>query len=127
MNFKNFIIAGIVGGIVDFILGGVFYQGIFPDLYPDTGNTKMEFIILGCFTFALFMSYVFAKWANITTIKTGLIAGATFGFFYGLSMNFFMYSGMEVIYKNMVIDTLVNIAMGAGTGAAIAFVNGKLK
>jgi len=127
MNVKNFIIAGIVGGIVDFLLGGVFYKVLFPDLYPDTGNTKMEFIALGCLTFALFMSYVFVKWANITTLQTGLIAGAVFGLFYGLSMNFFMYSGMEVIYKNMIIDTLVNTAMGAGTGAAIAVVNGKLK
>lgn len=127
MNFKNFIIAGIVGGIVDFLLGGLFYQVIFKDLYPENPNTKMVFIVLGCITFALFMSYVFIKWAGISEIKTGLIAGAIFGFFYGLSMNFFMYSSMEVNYINICKDVFANIVMGAGTGAAIAAINGKLK
>ncbi len=58
MNFKNFLIAGIVGGIVNFLLGWVFYGMLFKDLYPEDENTNLTLIFLGCITFGLFMSYI---------------------------------------------------------------------
>ena len=127
MNLKNFIIGGIVGGIADFILGGLFYQVVFPTLYPPTPEMKMSFIAMGCLTFGFLISYIFNKWAGITTFASGAMAGAIIGFFYGLSMNFFMYSGMSLNVQNFATDTVVNILMGAGVGGAVGFVLGKLK
>lgn len=127
MNVKNFIIGGIVGGIVDFLLGWVFYGMLFTNIYPQNPNTKLEFIFLGCMTFGFFISLIFTKWAGITSLVTGLKAGAVIGLFYGLSMNFFMYSSQAVDYKLLGLDTVVNILMGAGVGAAVALVLGKLK
>ncbi len=127
MNLKNFIIGGIVGGIVDFLLGWVFYGMLFTDIYPQNENTKLEFIFLGCMTFGFFISLIFTKWAEITNLVTGLKAGALIGLFYGLSMNFFMYSSQVVDYKLLGLDTIVNLVMGAGVGAAVAFVLGKMK
>ncbi|PWA07366.1 hypothetical protein [Flavobacterium psychrotolerans] len=126
MNAKKFLISGIVGGIVDFILGGLFYQTLFPNIYHPNKDMKVEFIALGCLTFGLFVSYIFVKWANITTFKTGLFGGAVIGFFYGLSMDFFMYSGMPMNFQNFVTDVLINVIMGSFVGAAISLVNGKL-
>ncbi len=127
MNLKNFLIAGIVAGIVDFLLGWVFYGMLFKDLYPQTQDTNLSFIFFGCMTFGFFISYIFTKWAGITNPVTGAIAGATIGVFSSLSMNFFMYSGMPLNVQNMVTDIVVSTIIGSAMGAAVAIVNGKLK
>ena len=92
MKMKNFLVAGIVGGFVDFLLGWVFYGMLFSDLYPEGENMNLGFIALGCLTYGLFMAYIFTKWAGIKHASTGAKAGAVIGFFYALSMNFYMYS-----------------------------------
>lgn len=127
MNVKNILISGIVGGIVDFLLGWVFYGMLFKDLYPQNENTNFVFIFLGCMTFGLFIAYIFDKWASITNPVTGFKAGATIGIFSSLSMNFFMYSGMEVNYQNMAIDVAISTFVGAAMGAAVALSLSKLK
>lgn len=127
MKVKNFIIGGIVGGIVDFLLGWVFYGMLFKDIYPQDENTNLTFIFLGCMTFGFLMSYIFTKLAGITNPMTGLTAGAVIGFFNGLSMNFFMYSSMPLNTQSMATDVVICIVLGAGVGAAVALVNGKMK
>ena len=127
MKMKNFLVAGIVGGIVDFLLGWVFYGMLFSDLYPEGENMNLIFIALGCLTYGLFMAYIFTKWAGIKHASTGAKAGAVIGFFYALSMNFYMYSSREVNYQNIVIDVAITIVMSAVVGAVIAMVNDKLK
>jgi hypothetical protein len=127
MNVKSFIVGGIVGGIVNFLLGWVFYGMLFKDLYPETPDTKMEFIALGCLTFGFFVSYIFNKWAGISNPVTGLSAGAIIGFINGLSMNFFMYSSRPFNLEYMLTDLAVSAIMGAFIGAAIAIVHGKMK
>jgi hypothetical protein len=127
MKTKNFLASGIAGGIVDFLLGWIFYGMLLTNLYPEGETMNMLFIFLGCMSFGLFVAYVFTKWAGITTLISGLKAGAILGFFYGLTMNLFMYSGMEANYQNMAIDVIVNIIIGAGVGAVVAYVNGKIE
>jgi len=127
MNVKNFLAAGIIGGIVDFLLGWVFYGMLFKDIYPETPNMKLEFIFLGCITFGLLVSYIFTKWAGITSPATGIIAGAIIGFINGLSMNFFMYSNIPLNSQNLIIDVLITTFISAAVGATVAFINGKMK
>ena len=127
MNVKNFLAAGIIGGIVDFLLGWVFYGMLFKEIYPETPNMKLEFIFLGCITFGLLVSYIFTKWAGITSPATGIIAGAIIGFINGLSMNFFMYSNIPLNSQNLIIDVLITTFISAAVGATVAFINGKMK
>ena len=128
MNIKNFIIGGIVASIIHFILGGIFYQVIFPNLYPaKEQQPNISFIVLGCLFFGFLISYIFVKWANITKISTGFIAGAIIGLLYGTSMNFFMYSNMPFNAQNFFTDIFVNVIISASVGAAVAFVNQKIK
>ncbi len=42
MNVKNFIVGGIVGGIVDFLLGWLFYGMLFKDIFPESPDMKIE-------------------------------------------------------------------------------------
>lgn len=127
MKTKNFLASGILGGIVNFLLGWVFYGMLFPNIYPSEGDEGLVFIFLGCMAYGLFMAYVFTGIGRITQTKDGLKAGAIFGLFYGLSMNLFMYASQEPNYSNMGIDMLINIVMGSIIGLIIAVINGKMK
>jgi hypothetical protein len=130
MNVKNFVIAGIVGGIVDFLLGWLLWGMLFKDCFPpnDENNMNMLFIFLGCMTFAFFMSYIFTHWAHITSALTGLKSGAIFALFLGLYNNFFQHS-MELSpdYQVMGTDVALTVICGAIVGAVIAVLNGKMK
>lgn len=127
MNLKKLIIGGIVGGIVDYLLGGLFYGVLFTNVYPQTPEMKHEFILLGCMTFGFFVSYLFNQLTSISDAMTGLKAGAIIGFFSGLYMNFFMYANQPTNYQLMLTDVGISIVMGAVVGAAVAFISGKIK
>jgi len=128
MNAKNFIIGGIAGGIVDYLLGWLFYGILFMDFFGGGQPENMLFIVLGCMSFGFFVSYIFTKWAHITTATTGLKAGAVLGLFEGLQSNFFNHS-MEAApnYQHIALDMAIMIVMGAFVGMVIAMVHGKLK
>jgi len=129
MKTKNFVVSGIVGGIVDFLLGWLFYGIIFIDTFPqpeESANT-MLFIFLGCLTFGLFVAYIYTKWAQITTALTGAKAGAIIGLFIGLFFNFFnLAMNASATMELAALDVLISIAMTSIIGAAIGTVNGKL-
>jgi hypothetical protein len=130
MKIKNFVISGVVGGIVNFLLGWLFYGMLYKDFFTqDEATMHMEFIFLGCLVYGLFIAYIFTKWVAITQAATGAKAGAIFGFFYSLSLNLFMLSNAKHgnTYELMIIDLAISIVMTAITGAVIALVNGKLK
>ena len=87
----------------------------------------MLFITFGCFSFGFFISYVFNKWAQITTLVTGAKAGTIIGLFMGLIANFFgAAETAQVDYEIFAIDMLISILMAAAVGAVVGLVNGKV-
>jgi uncharacterized membrane protein len=129
MKTKNFLVSGLAGGVVDFLLGWLFYGMIFKDTFPqpEESTNTMVFIFLGCITFGLFMAYIFTKWAQISTAATGAKAGATIGIFIGLFYNFFnLAMAPEFTLQMVAIDVAISIVMGTIIGAVIGAVNGKL-
>ena len=129
MKIKTFIIAGLVGGVVDWLLGWLFYGIIFADKFPQPNEDShaMLFITFGCFSFGFFISYIFNKWAQITTLVTGAKAGAIIGLFMGLIANFFgAAEAAQVDYEIFAIDMLISILMAAAVGAVVGLVNGKV-
>lgn len=122
MKISNFVAGTIAGSMIYFLLGWVAYGMLFTDLYPQEGN--IAFVFLGCLFFAALLVYVFAKWANISTWMTGAKAGAIIGFFYALSMNFFMYSSREPNYQNIFTDVVITVVTAAITGAVIGIILG---
>lgn len=127
MNVKFFLVSGVIAGIINFLLGWLFYGILFKEIYPEGENMNLIFTFLGCITYGLFIAYVFTKWAGITNPITGIKAGAVIGFFTSLSMNLYVYSNKPVNYQNMALDVIITIAISAVMGAAIAFVNDKMK
>ncbi len=129
MKIKNFLVSGIAGGIVDFLLGWLFYGIIFLNTFPqpEESSETMLFIFLGCITFGLFVSYIYSQWAQISTAATGLKAGAIIGLFVGLFYNFFNLAMMpETTLKLAALDVGISVVMTAIIGAVIGIVNGKM-
>lgn len=130
MNVKNFVISGIAGGFIEFILGWLFYGILFKDSFPSNGIENMLLIFLGCMTFGFLLSYIFIKWAHISNWKTGLSSGAIIGLFIALYFSFFansMKTMDELNIQLMALDTAITVVMSAIVGATIALANGKLK
>lgn len=130
MNVKSFLISGILGGIIYFLFGWLFYGILFKDAFPSNGNENYLMIFLGCLTFGLFTSYIFTKWAGISNWITGFGAGAIIGLFMALNMDLFsnsMKATQDINIQIMVLDIAINTVMSAIGGATIALVNGKLK
>lgn len=129
MKTKNLVLSGIVGAIVNYLLGWLFYGMIFKDMFdqPEGGATSLVMIFLGCLTGALFIAYIFAKWAQISTAGTGFKAGAIIGLFMGLQFNFFNLMDPSNSYQTAALDVVITIVMIAIVGAVIGAMLGKLE
>ncbi|UPT71203.1 MAG: hypothetical protein M0D53_01985 [Flavobacterium sp. JAD_PAG50586_2] len=130
MNVKNFIVGGIVGGIVDFLLGWLVYGVLLYDMMPQEPGAKENylFIFLGCMSFGFLISWVFSQGEGISNVSTGIKMALGIAVFMGLCSHFFMNMGNETIdYKYMAIDILGSLVLATGVGAAVAMVNGKMK
>jgi hypothetical protein len=88
MNVKKFLVSGIAGGIINFLLGWIYYGILFKNTFPSNGNENISFIFLGCLTFGLFTAYIFTKWTGISNWITGFGAGTIIGLFIALYMFF---------------------------------------
>lgn len=129
MNTKTFIISGLVGGIVNWLLGWLFYGILLADYFPQPVQTTktMVCIFAGCMTFGFFISYIFNRWAQISTLATGAKAGAIIGFFMGLNASLFNMALVKgVTYERFALDLFVSVVLAAIVGAVIGVVNGKL-
>ena len=126
MKIKNFLITGIVGGIIDYLLGWLLYGILFRDHFPGE-MPNILFIFLGCMTFGFLVAYIFTKGKPITTFASGMVSGAVIGFFLSLWSNLFMRSNaINVDYQNMFLDITISVVMGAIVGVSVAFINDKL-
>jgi hypothetical protein len=130
MNVKNFIVGGIVGGIVDFLLGWVVYGMLLYDLMPQEPGAKENylFVFLGCMSFGFLISWVFSQGEGISKVSAGIKMALGIAVFMGLTVHFFDNMNNETIdYKYMAIDIFGTLILATGVGAAVALVNGKMK
>jgi hypothetical protein len=127
MNTKSFLLSGIAGTIVCFLLGWLFYGTLFTDVYPQNDEECMLFIFLGCLFYAFTFALVFNRWAQISTFSSGVKAGFLIGLLWSLSMNFFMYATKESIDSNFLILIAIDAVSAAIMGGVIAVVIGKTK
>ena len=127
MNTKSFLMSGIAGTFVCFLLGWLFYGILFPDVYPQNDEECMLFIFLGCLFYAFTFALIFNRWAQISTFSSGIKAGFLLGLLWSLSMSFFMYASKESIDSNFLILIAIDAVSAAIMGGVIAVVIGKTK
>lgn len=127
MKTKNFVLAGLAGGITDYLLGWLLYGILFMDYFGGEMPVNMTHIALGCLTFGMLMSYIYVKWAAIRTFSTGLQGGIVLGLIMGLMRNFFDASMQEVVdFQKFGVDVAISIVMAALVGGVVGAVNGAL-
>jgi len=123
MNTKSFLLSGILGAIVYFLLGWLFYGVLFTELHGDS-DPCLWMIALGCLFMALLIALIYNRWANISTFSTGLKAGFVIGLFYSLSMCFFMYASKGIdtdFFITIAIETISIAILGGVVGAASGY------
>jgi hypothetical protein len=130
MNAKKILVSGIIGGIIEFFLGWLFYGMLFKDYFPSNENMNMLLIFLGCMTLGLFIALIFTHWAHITHPVTGLKSGAIIGFFLAIYYTLFdsaIKASADINYQTIQLNIIITIIMTSIVGASIAFANGKIK
>ena len=131
-------IAAVVGAIVMFALGFLFY-GILLESYmksamsPDAAKLMKESPnLIGLFVsnlaFSWLYAFVFERWASIKTFVSGMIGGALIALPVAIGIDLNMFSTMSLMQSPspMVVDILVVTVMAAITGGVIGQVLGML-
>ncbi len=133
MNNK-ILIGGLIGGIAAFLLGWVIYgmalQGLMEANTTEAAKSTMRAeedmvwwaMILGNLALGFLFALIYGRWANISTFKTGAIAGAVIGLLWGLSFDLMMYS-MSTLYTltGVAIDVIAFAVMCALVGGIVAW------
>lgn len=137
MNTKNFLIGGVVGGVVYFLLGWLFYGNLMHQYFVDHPGTATNVdrvmdqfewwaLGLGNLLFGFLLAYVFAK-SGVSTLMSGLITGGIVGLLACAAIDFTMYGTTNITSKHAVAaDVATFTVMSAIVGAVIGAVNGML-
>ncbi len=136
MNSK-LLVAGLVSGIVGFLLGWVIYGMLLMDFMAAHTNVyaglmKEPPFIAGIFVsnlcWGILFAYIFQKWAKINDFAGGFSAGLIISFLITLSMDLYQYSFMNLGDSTMyLVDVVVGTLMGGVMGGAAGMVLGKGK
>lgn len=134
MNVK-ILLAALAAGVATFLLGWVVY-GMMLDPYFRTMLTPegqaavkdpplIGGILVSQFVWGLLLAVIYSRWANITTFKTGAIAGAVISFLIALSVDISFYAMWNMSSMNMIfIDPIASGVLGAVGGGVVGWVLG---
>ena len=137
MDNKKFLSGTLVGGVVNFLLGFVFYVVLFQGFFEAnagsaTGVAKAEMawwpLILGNLALAALITYIFLNWANISSFAGGLKAGAIIGFLMALGYDMIMFDTTNIMtLTGSLVDVAISTIMWAITGGVIGAILGSGK
>ena len=135
MNTKNFLLGGIVGGVLYFLMGWLFYGNLFAGYFKDHPGTATGVdraadqmiwwaLILGNLIAGFLFAYIFSK-AGVATLASGLITGAILGLLMSCSFDLMMLATTNIYSKHGIMaDVAISTVMSAIAGAAIGAVMG---
>src|SRR5690554_4395197 len=127
MKIKNFLVGGVVGGIVDYLMGWLLYGNLLAKFFPREVEPDMTFILFGCLTYGFFISYIMTAISKTTSSLQGFKIGAALGLLVGLYSNFFKLSTtLGANYDLFSLDLVVIIIMSSIVGTVVAAVNDKM-
>jgi hypothetical protein len=136
MNTTKMLISGIAGGVVAFFAGWLIYGMLLMDFMAENSGTATGVmrpdaemvwwaLILGNICTGILYSYIFNRWANISTLSAGLSAGAVIGLIMGASFDLTMYGTSNILaMKAIWVDIAASAVLGAIVGGVVGWVNG---
>lgn len=134
MNTKT-LLAGLVGGVIAFLLGWGLYEFVFgamlkehcnADIMKKEDEMMMWAMIVSNLAWGLTMAVVLS-WANSKSFMDGLTKGAIFGVVLGIAYDFGIY-GMANWYNDMtgvILDIFIGTIMSAVIGGVIGWMYGR--
>lgn len=139
MDAKKFLIGTLVGGVAFFFLGYLLYGLALAGFFAGhagaaSGEMKtMEEIvwwslIAGNIASGALLTYIFLKWANVSTFSSGLSAGGAVGFLASLSMDLIRYATSNSLdltgsLADVAVGTVMSAVAGGIIGAALGMGN----
>jgi hypothetical protein len=130
MNSQKFLLGGIAGGVVYFLLGYVFYGLLLKNFFADNGMTAdMDnmiwwAMIAGNLAGGLLLAYILSK-AGVVSAGGGAAMGFIIGLLMSLSFDLIMYGiGHGMTLKGIAGDVAVSAVMPAIAGAVVGGVLG---
>ena len=139
MSITKFLVGGIVGGIVLFLLGYLFYGVLFASYLESVSTTqaiavmrpmeKLYFpgLIVGNLFSGFLVAFVLLK-SKTTTLGSGLVTGAILGFLVSAGIDCTIYGTTHMFrLKGLMADVAISTMMMAIAGAVIAPVMAKMK
>ena len=116
MKNNKIVIAGLIGGIVAFILGFLLYgmalsiffesnQGSATGVNRADGEMVWWAMVVGHLAYGFLIAIIFGRWANISTFVTGAKAGAVIGGLIALAYDMILY-GSTNIFITVVKSTI---------------------
>jgi hypothetical protein len=139
MSSNRFLLAAAVGGVVVFLVGGVFYGWLLADFFAanqgsaigamrEPADVDYVHLFLGQMVLGAFLAVVIDKWAGVGGVVPGLKIGAISGLMIalGYDLTLFGVTNMANITSTLV-DPLVALVQMACAGAAIGAIVGERK
>ena len=82
-------------------------------------------LIAGSIAQGLLLSYIFNKWANITSFGAGMTGGAVVFLLMGAGFDLMMFATTNLsTMTGMVVDIICGTVLGALVGGAVGLMNG---
>ena len=134
MNTKT-LLAGLVGGVIAFLLGWAIYGYILKSMMEGHCNADMmkkeeDMVMWAMILSNLFWGYTMAlvlSWANSKSFMDGLTKGAIFGVVLGLAYDLGLY-GMANWFTDttgMILDVIAGTIMSCVIGGVIGWMYGR--
>ncbi len=129
------ILSTIVGGIVLFILGWVFYVLIFGGFIAENygkimrspDDYKLWAVIVANFLEALFLAWIYPKgYKGGSPAKEGFMFGIDFGLLMSVPYMFYIWAQYPIKWQAALVDGLIMLVMTIITGLVIGLVYGKI-
>ena len=133
MNSQKFIVGGVVGGILYFLLGYVFYGLLLKSFFDSNGmavnmdNMVWWAMIIGNLAGGFLLAYILSK-GSVSTAGGGAGTGFVVGLLMSLSFDLVMYGiGKGMSLKGVAADVAAAAVMTAIIGAVVGWVLGMSK
>ena len=135
MDYKKILLATLGGTVVLYFLGYAIWGFGLDGIHRANTETyeglrkampNMPYLVLSMAFTAFLMSYIFDRWAGISTFKGGAKAGALIATLIGLGHDF-LWLSMNNLFNETVMATNIvgNLVWGALGGGVIAWILGR--